>query len=281
MRQIAARPYIPRQLLGALELKDDEGGTALADPPLLDRQDRRMKSLTMPLEIKLDSVNAEARTFEGMGAAFSQDLGGDVILPGAFKRTISDWKKSSRILPLLDSHNGYGTVRAVVGKVLDAKEVTEGLWTKSAIIDGPDGDEVLRRVKGGYVDGLSIGYKAVQIKVPTDEEAQRGIWRFLKEVALKELSVCIWPMNPDARIDLGSVKHLLAEAKSRSLDPDELDDLKSVACQIRALLAASAPGTEDPPAPKLDGLALEDPRRIALEAKVRDLRLRGLGVVPA
>lgn len=265
--------FIPQAPTSGFERKDAAAaGAATAEPPV----GRKDRALIMPFEIKVELVDVKERTFEGLGAAFSQDLGGDVILPGAFKRTIADQKRSTRILPLLDSHNGYGTVRAVVGKVLDMKEVAEGLWTKSQVIDGPDGEEVLRRVAGGYVDGLSIGYKAIQQRAPTDEEASRGIWRFLKEIALKELSVCIWPMNLDARIDLGTVKHLLAEAKSRTLDPDELDELTHIGQQIRALLDPAAPGKSTPPAPQDAGLAPEDPRRLILESTLRDLHLRSL-----
>lgn len=261
----------------ALERKSTDGAAAaVLDPPAAPAPARsRTHTILLPFEIK--EVDEQARTFEGMAAAFSQDLGGDVILPGAFKRTISDWKRSGRILPLLDSHGmgGQGGVRAVIGKVLDAKEVSDGVWSKSQLIEGPDGDEVLRRVKGGYVDGLSIGYKAIQTKAPTEEEQLRGIWRFLKEVAWKELSVCIWPMNPDARIDLGTVKHLLTASRDRKLDADEMDELKDVHRRLSALLAVPAPG-ETPPAPAPAGLAPEDPRRLAAEAVYRDLTARSL-----
>jgi hypothetical protein len=232
----------------------------------------------------LKTVDEAARTFEGRAAAFSLDLGGDVILPGAFKRTIKDWKGSKKVLPLLDSHNG-GTVRAVVGKLLEADEVAPvgadpgGLDARFEMIDGPDGDEVYRRVKGGYVDGLSIGYRAVEVKYPSPEEEQEGIFRFLKQVQLKEVSVVLWPMNTDARIDMTTVKALLASARDRELDRDELEELKSVDVQIRALLAkhgGTLPSPGGPP-PAPAGLALEDPRRLALEARARELTLRSLG----
>jgi hypothetical protein len=262
-----------RILFSPFERKDE---TALADPPAA--AGHRTVTLFRGFEVK--AVDEAARTFSGLAAAFSQDLGGDVILPGAFKRTIADWKRSKKILPLLDSHNGWGTVRAVVGKTLEAAEVDDGLEAKFQVIDGPDGDEIFRRVKGGYVDGLSIGYRPIQVKLPTDEEAQRGIFRFLKEVALKEISVCIWPMNPDARIDMGTVKHLLAIARDRALSSEELDELKSVHSSICALLAATAPAPATVPgaAPAVVGLALEDPRRIAVDERVRNLTLAGLGI---
>jgi HK97 family phage prohead protease len=225
---------------------------------------RTHRDLSLAFQVK--AMDDEARSFSGLAAAFSQDLGGDVILPGAFKRTLSDWRKAkAKLIPLMDSH-GRDTVRAVVGKMTEAAEVADGLEATFTVIDGPDGDEVYRRVTGGYVDALSIGYEAMEIRNPTDEEQRRGVWRFLKEIKLKEVSVVVFPMNPDARIDLSTVKSLLATAAQRPLD---------AATQLRALLATT-PGKDHPASSP--GLALEDPRRLALDDQLRALTLLRLGV---
>ena len=170
------------------------------------------------LAFELKATDDATRTFSGLAAAYSQDLGGDVILPGAFKRTLADWRKAkAKLIPLMDSHS-RGSVRGIVGKMTEAAEVADGLEATFSVIEGPDGDEVYRRVKGGYVDALSIGYQAMEIRTPTEEEQRRGVWRFLKEVKLLEVSVVAFPMNPDARIDLSTVKSLLATAAQRPLD---------------------------------------------------------------
>lgn len=221
-----------------------------------------------PFEVK--DVDDGKRTFTGMAAAFSLDQGGDVILPGAFRRTLSDFKRAkSRIIPLIDVHN-RGSVRAVVGKMLAGQEVKDGLEGTFELIDGPDGDEVFRRIKGGYVDGLSIGYEPIEIKLPNTEESRAGIWRFLKEIRLVEVSVVPFPMNMDARIDLQSVKSLLEQEDLSAEDRAELVSLNE---QISALLAKSAPGSDPAQAP---GLAIDDPKRLALEATVRAITLRSL-----
>ena len=154
------------------------------------------------LAFELKATDDATRTFSGLAAAYSQDLGGDVILPGAFKRTLADWRKAkAKLIPLMDSHSRR-SVRGIVGKMTEAAEVADGLEATFSVIEGPDGDEVYRRVKGGYVDALSIGYQAMEIRTPTEEEQRRGVWRFLKEVKLLAGSVVAFPMNPDARIGL-------------------------------------------------------------------------------
>ena len=228
---------------------------------------RESKSLFRHFELK--ATDDAARTFSGLAAAFSLDQGGDVILPGAFKRTLKDWRAAKgKVLPLIDAHN-YGSVRAVVGKMTEAAETDEGLDTTFAVIDGPDGDEVYRRVKGGYVDGLSIGYQAIETRMPNEEEQRGGIWRFVKELKLLEVSVVIWPMNADARVDAASVKQMMD-----SLAGAPLAVLEEAAQEVRALIAAS-----EPKASPVVGLALEDPRIVALEERMRILKLRSLGLV--
>jgi HK97 family phage prohead protease len=236
------------------------------------RPAREVKSLFRGFEIK--EVDTTARTFTGLAAAYSLDQGGDVILPGAFKRSLADWRRSKgKIIPLIDSHN-YGTIRAVIGKTMEAEEQSSGLWVKDQVIDGPDGEEAMRRVDGGYVDGMSIGYDPVEIKMPDAEEQKQGIWRYLKEVKFLEHSICIFPMNQDARIDLATVKSLLA--KRDMISDDERKELVEIYDQLTALLGTAAPGEQ--PAPTLAGLAIEDAKRAEISARVLALKLRRLGL---
>lgn len=204
------------------------------------------KQLVSRFEVK--EINDEARTFSGLAATWDRDLGGDVIEPGAFKRTLNSWRGSKRVLPLLDSHNG-DSVRNVVGKMLEGQETDAGLEATFRVIDGPDGDEIFRRVKGGYVDGLSIGYEAVEVRYPeSEDEKDAGIYRFLKEIKLHEISVVLWPMNPEARIDTSSAKALILASKDKDLTPDDRAELKRLADEVTALLGT--PGTDASPDPE-------------------------------
>jgi HK97 family phage prohead protease len=247
----------------------------------------RKAPLTRPFAVK--SVDEEARTFSGLASTWDLDLGNDVIELGAFKRTLNAWRSSGRVLPLIDNHN-YGSVRAVVGKMLSAQETTEGLECDFEVIEGPDGDEVLRRVKGGYVDGLSIGYEAVKWEMERAEgtDAWDAI-RHLKEIKLREVSVVIWPMNPHAVIDTTSVKALAEALREGRLSEEEQAELKALPAETRKNLRAlledeSAPAVDDPappaetppgPAPtdaKLEGVDLD---RLRLRLLLRTVKLRG------
>src|SRR3989304_2263407 len=101
---------------------DRSRGDAMKTLPL---ETRVRKDLGLAFEVK--ATDDEARTFSGLAAAYSQDLGGDVILPGAFKRTLADWRKAkAKLIPLMDSHS-RDSVRGIIGKMTEAAEVADGL----------------------------------------------------------------------------------------------------------------------------------------------------------
>ncbi|MFA5604180.1 MAG: HK97 family phage prohead protease [Bacilli bacterium] len=170
-----------------------------------------VKLLTSPLEVK--QVNMQERTFEGLASTWSLDLGLDVIKKGAFRQTLKEWRSSGKIIPLLDSHNWF-SVRDAVGRLVDAKETEDGLWTLWKIVPGTDGDEILARLRPdedgvAFIDSMSIGYRT--IKAELDEDS--GI-RTIKELELHEVSLVLFPMNPEARIDNATVKEFAASVKS-------------------------------------------------------------------
>ena len=229
------------------------------------------KAIT-PFELK--SADSGARTFEGLSSTWDLDLGGDVIHKGAFKRTLHHWKQSGRVIPLIDQHN-YGSVRSVLGKMLDAKETDDGLWTKWQVTEGTDGDEFMHRLRGGMVNGLSIGYEAV-----SPEKDSKGV-RHLKELKLVEVSAVIWGMNPNALIHTNSVKSFL-----RTLSEEDRKELRAL-LRDGELEAQPEPEPENEPdivpEPEPEAkaapveLAPDDPQRIAMEERARAILLRSLG----
>lgn len=215
-----------------------------------------------PFSVK--ELDADSRTFSGLAATWDLDLGGDIIHRGAFKRSLSLWRKAKKVLPLIDAHN-YGSVRSVIGKMMDAEETESGLEAEFEVIDGGDGDEVLRRLKGGYVDSLSIGYQPLKWDYQDDEEM--GFVRHLKEVKLHEVSLVVFPMNPGATIDAGSVKSLV---QAMAQDPE----LREI---VEGYLARHP---LEKPAPKAEPPIIEDPGDMSdeeiarLEGRMRALRAR-------
>lgn len=157
--------------------------------------------LFTPFAVK--AVNAKDRTFDGLAATWDLDLGGDKIHPGAFVKTLQLWKSGALVIPLIDNHGYQSAIHDVVGSMVEGEERTEGLWTKFEVDEGQDGDKLLRHIERKRINGLSIGYEAVQ-----PERDEIGV-RHLREVKLFEVSVVIWPMNPNATFDSASIKAML------------------------------------------------------------------------
>lgn len=219
------------------------------------------------LEIK--AIDDKARTFEGLASTWDLDLGMDVIHPGAFADTIKEWKRSGKTMPLLDSHN-YGSVLSVVGKLVDAKETKAGLWTKWEVIGGDDGDKILERLRAGVIDSMSIGYvpKAFDFSEEEDDDGPGMLVRNLRKVELKEVSLVVFPMNPNAVINLGTVKSLTA---ARALEPAERATLETLHTELGRLLSAPPAG---PPSPKGSPNEPEDEDSYNRLAQLRVQRLR-------
>ena len=153
-----------------------------------------MKSnLTIPLEIK--ALNDGE--FEGHGSVFgNEDLGGDVVMPGAFKRSLKTHKKTGSLPQMFWMHDPS----RVPGKWLEMEEDARGLKVRGVLADTPLGNEIRTLLQMDAVKGLSIGYRTI------DQDYLEDGSRALKEVELWEVSVVSLPMNPLAQV---------AHAKSR------------------------------------------------------------------
>lgn len=222
-----------------------------------------------PFSVK--ALDEGTRTFSGLASTWEQDLGDDVIHQGAFRRTLDSWRASKRSLPLMDQHN-YSSITNVLGKMTEAQETADGLETSWAVLPGAKGDEALLRLKERVIDGLSIGYRAVKYDFEETDAARFGRVRHLREVELLEVSLVLWPMNEGARVDLDSVKALLAKGQLTEAERTELQ-------QLHDQLTRALRPEQDPPAkgtPAGGGLAPDDPRRLALEDQLRALYRSGL-----
>lgn len=143
--------------------------------------------LTVPLEVK----GLNDREFEGHGSIFgNEDLGGDIVMPGAFKRSLAQHKKAQSLPQMFWMHDPS----RVAGKWLDMREDAEGLKVKGVLADTPLGNEIRTLLQMDAVKGLSIGYRTL------DQDFDKDGRRLLKEVELWEVSVVSLPMNPLAQV---------------------------------------------------------------------------------
>lgn len=143
-------------------------------------------------ELDVKSLD-EAGVFEGKLAVYGNvDMGGDVIEPGAFTKTLSE--RGSNV-PLLWEHDFATPLGS-----LELSDAEGALMAKGRLLinDVPKAREVYALMKAGVVRGMSIGYRTVKAK-------SAGAIRHLKELALFEGSLTVVPLNPEAVVT--AVKH--------------------------------------------------------------------------
>lgn len=151
-------------------------------------QHRRSEQKATRFDMK--SVREDG-SFEGYASLFgAEDLGRDVVMPGAFRASLS--KRGPRGIKMLYQHDP----NEVIGVWLKLREDMRGLFVEGKLLpDVGRSREVLSLMRAGAIDGLSIGYHVVKAKA----DAKTGL-RQLIEVDLWEISVVTFPMLPEARI---------------------------------------------------------------------------------
>ena len=140
--------------------------------------------------LELKALNE--REFEGHGSVFGNvDLGGDVVQPGAFRKSLAKHRSEGKLPQMFWMHNP----EMVPGVWTEMSEDKRGLRVKGELVSTPLGNEMHTLLSKKAVRGLSIGYR------PVDAEFDKDGVRQLKEVDLWEVSLVSLAMNPLASID--------------------------------------------------------------------------------
>lgn len=143
-----------------------------------------MDKQAFSLEIK--SFSEETGTFTGLASVFgNEDLVGDVVERGAFKRTI----EQNPEVPILWQHDAWEPIGK--GKV---SETYDGLLIEGKLALGVQrGREAHELLKEEALRGLSIGYDTLDFNVQDEV-------RHLTEVRLWEVSLVTFAANPKAQV---------------------------------------------------------------------------------
>lgn len=130
-------------------------------------------------------------SFSGYGSLFGvKDLGGDVVVAGAYADTVAQFKERGFIAWGHDWANPVATIR-------EAREDARGLFIEAEFHSDPQSQQArtrtVERLARGKFMGLSIGYLAEDVDYQPDA-------RVLKKVRLFETSLVTVPMQPDAGV---------------------------------------------------------------------------------
>jgi len=143
------------------------------------------------VDLVLDEIAADG-TFSGYASLFGTvDLGRDVVEKGAFAKSLRS--RGAAGIRMLFQHDP----NEPIGTWTELREDARGLFVRGTLAAGVSRSrEVLDLMRGGALDGLSIGFRAVKARA----DAKTGIRRII-EADLWEISVVTFPMQPGARVE--------------------------------------------------------------------------------
>lgn len=151
-------------------------------------------TLSAPSRLCLKAMTDGEGLFEGYASLFNiADSEQDVVLPGAFDATLSEWRKSGRAPALLWQHDRTQPI----GTWLDLRVDQKGLYVRGRLFidDVVQAAEAYALMKKGALSGLSIGYRPEQ----ASRDMQRGL-RLLERIKLFEISLVTFPALETARV---------------------------------------------------------------------------------
>lgn len=129
--------------------------------------------------------------FAGYASLFDvPDLTNDVIAPGAFAETLA--RRGARNIKLLFQHDAAQPI----GVWKSLREDSRGLHAEGQLtLDNTKARDILALLRSGAIDGLSIGFRAVDATRVGKSGPRR-----LTRIDLWEISVVTFPMLPGARV---------------------------------------------------------------------------------
>jgi HK97 family phage prohead protease len=167
-----------------------------------------MEFKNFPFEYKADS----AGTFSGMASVYGNvDLGGDVVLPGAFADSL---KANGGAVPVLWQHRqdepiGKGLLEDTPASLNILGELD---------MDDPMAHKAHGKLLKGIVRGLSIGYSTLE------DFVKDGV-RYIQKADLWEVSVVTFPMNPLATVT--AAKNMTALSDFEALLRGVVEEIKA------------------------------------------------------
>lgn len=148
------------------------------------------------------------------------DLGGDRVMPGAFTRSLDEWRAKGDPIPVIWSHD-WDNPESFVGWA-DPKDITE---TAEGLVvpmkfdsDRPRAEQVHHLLKTRRVTQFSFGYFVREYEDVDDPEY--GKVRELRDVDLFEVGPTLLGMNPETELlaAASALRRIKAASDTKAVD---------------------------------------------------------------
>lgn len=200
-------------------------------------------------DLECKSDDGDQYTFSGYLAVYNNvDQGFDVIMPGAFKDSLREWKKKGYYPPMLKQHGGF-KINAddlePIGKWTLMREDDKGLYVEGKLFSTTSGRNiwtVLKESDPGSM-GMSIGYLAIDYKYVEGKKYGKRYSdytiREINKINLIEGSVVTFPMNTEATIDAVKNIDTLRDAERFLREKGFSNkEAKDIVVQLKSIISA-------------------------------------------
>lgn len=155
-----------------------------------------MNTLKLVKSFSLEDIDSEG-TISGYASVFNNvDSYGDIIIPEAYDEILNN---PNKVMPkMFFNHNSWDSIPVGIWKHLGKD--SKGLRVKGSLnLELDKGRELNSAIKQGAVDGLSVAIIVSEYEYSDDDT------RIIKNIiAIPEISICTYPANPEARLDIKS-----------------------------------------------------------------------------
>lgn len=201
----------------------------------------------------------------------------ETISRGAFDKFIRE--RGKRDIPVYFNHGmtAAGTPSDIysvpIGRSLEIRAESRGLWTLSRYNDGPDVDRVLEAIRNGAITAQSFRGRVYKSDPPGPIRRRTGD---LPTVTRTELGLSEYGPTPSAVYDGAAILALRSRSKALGIDLDQLlDELvrrtSTTPSREPETVATSEPeaGADEPPTEALRSAVTDDYRRVIELARIR------------
>ena len=218
----------------------------------------QIKSFGITVKAAGPDDGLEEGQFIGYASVFDNvDSYGDIVVKGAFHKTLAEWALSSDVLSCLWAHD-MNDPFSNIGEVLEIAEDDIGLKVKVQLeLDNPKAQQIYRLAKGRRLNQMSFAYDVLD-----GEKSDEGY--LLKELKLYEVSLV--PIGANQLTDVVAIKAFsnglmdgvkagrILSAKNEQAIKDAVDSLQKVLQALESSQEGEASTDEEP------AKAAEEPR---------------------
>jgi HK97 family phage prohead protease len=150
----------------------------------------------VPVQWDAEKSGTDPGTLTGWASVYNVvDQQDDVVVPGAFRKTLSDWRASKRVIGLTLDHQNDAD--GVIGALTDAHDSAYGLKTTFRFSSTAKAQDARTKAREGILNGLS--FFGPIVNKGFDTVAGKSV-QVLKEVGLWFVGLTPMPANTGALV---------------------------------------------------------------------------------